>query len=43
MAWDRTWSCRNKGLTLQEFTKAAEAVVETYKGIQCRVGKESDD
>jgi hypothetical protein len=43
MAWDRTWSCRNKGLQLQEFTKAAEAVVETYKGIQCRVEKESDD
>ena len=43
MAWDRTWRCRNKGLRLNDFTKAVQAVVDSYKNIQGSVEKEADD
>ena len=43
MSWDRTWKCRNKRMTLQEFSAAVEAVVAEYQGVTGRVEKESDD
>ena len=43
MSWDRTWKCRSKRVTLQEFSSAVEAVVAEYQGVQGRVEKESDD
>ena len=43
MSWDRTWKCRNKSVTLQEFSSAVEVVITEYKGVTGRVEKESDD
>ena len=43
MSWDRTWKCRNKRMTLQEFSAAVEAVVAEYQDVAGRVEKESDD
>ena len=43
MSWDRTWKCRNRRITLQEFSSAVEAVVTEYQGVTGRVEKESDD
>ena len=43
MSWDRTWKCRNKRMTLQEFSTAVGAVVTEYQGVTGHVEKESDD
>ena len=43
MSWDRTWKCRNKRVTFQEFSNAVQAVIVEYQGVQGRVEKESDD
>jgi len=43
MAWDRTWRCKKKSLTVKELTSAAEAVAEGYKGVQVNVEQEADD
>ena len=43
MSWDRTWKCKNKQLTFQQFSEAVQAVVDGYKGVQSRIEKEADD
>ncbi len=43
MSWDRTWKCRNKRMTLQEFSTAVQTVVAEYQGVEGRVEKESED
>ena len=43
MSWDRTWKCRNKRMTLQEFSTAVQTVVTEYQGVEGRVEKESED
>ena len=43
MSWDRTWKCRKKRMTIQEFLGAVQKVVAEYQGVDGRVEKESDD
>ncbi len=43
MSWDRAWKCRNKTVTLAEFTAAVQTVVDAYEGVRSQIDKEADD
>jgi hypothetical protein len=43
MAWDRSWRCRQKKLSLSERELASQKIAKEYEGVSVSVEKESDE